>query len=103
MHSRNVLEAINETVGKVVCWVDSPLIASAMMRRFQYSIGCQIPHLRISIREVLLHSQECFLGFVFPVLHALELSQGLGYRPIAVNTRSWLASLLPSVNFDFLL
>ena len=48
-----------------------------MVRRRQNSVGYEIPHLGISVFEILLHSKDRFSRLVSTVLHFLKLRQGL--------------------------
>lgn len=65
-----------------------------MMGGVQDSVGGQVPHLRVSIIQILLHSEIRLLWAIMPVLHLLELFQRLGHRSIPVDTRA------PGAGFD---
>ena len=54
------------------------------MRRVQDTICDEVPHLRVSILEILLHPQDCLARPVYAVLHFLELRKGLFHRSAAV-------------------
>lgn len=88
---------------EIVCRINPPFVFSSMMRAFQDAICRQIPHLRISILEVLLHAEIGLLGFIFAILHVLELDQRFFDWPVSVETRPWLVLLLASIDFNFLL
>lgn len=38
-----------------------------------YSVGGKIPHLGVTVCDILLHTKESSLGLVFAVVHILEL------------------------------
>ena len=70
---RNVLEAVDQTVREVICWVDLPLVSRPMMRSEKNAICDQVPHLWIWVIEVLLHAENSFSRLVLPKFHVLEL------------------------------
>ena len=71
----NVLETITKAVCEVVGRIDLPLILRSVMLLLQHTVRSEIPHLRISILYILLHSEKGSLGFVFAIAHASELLQ----------------------------
>lgn len=81
---RNILEAIAKTVREIVCRVYSPFVARTMMFCFQYPVRCQIPHLRVTVLQVLLHAQKSFPGFIFPGSHRSEFCERFICRAISV-------------------
>ena len=70
---RNVLEAVDQTVREVICWVDLPRVSSPMMWSEKNAICDQIPHLWVWVIEVLLHAEDSFSRLVLPEFHVLEL------------------------------
>ena len=68
----NVLEAIAKTVSKIIGWVDLPLVSCAVVFCIENSVGCQVPHLRISILHVLFHTEESFLGSIVAIAHCTK-------------------------------
>jgi len=51
-----------------------------------YAIGEQVPHLRIAILQVLLHSQSCLACLVFAVPHSSKLREAFGDWSVAMRT-----------------
>lgn len=88
---------------EVICWVNLPFIMRPVVRCLENSISSQIPHLRVGIIKVLLHTEVGFLWFILAVLHVFEFCQGLFNWTIPVYARSRLAALLSSVDFNFFL
>jgi hypothetical protein len=70
---RNVLEAVDQTVREVICWVDLPLVSCPMVRSEKNAICDQVPHLWVWVIEVLLHAEDSFSRPVLPEFHVLEL------------------------------
>lgn len=87
----------------IVCGINLPLVVSAVMGSFQHAIRGQVPHLRVSIVEILFHAEVRFLGLIFSIFHVLELNERFLNRSVPVNAWPWLPLLLSSVNLDFLL
>ncbi|KAI3476291.1 hypothetical protein L1887_62128 [Cichorium endivia] len=73
----DVFEAIDKTVGKVVGRVDAPVLARAVMRGLEHTVGDEVPHLRIAILNVLLHAERDLAGRVFAVLHVFKILERL--------------------------
>lgn len=72
---RDALEAITETVRKVVGRVNPPLSAcTEMIILLQDAIRSHIPHLRVGVVDVLLHAKRRLLRLVFAISHSAELS-----------------------------
>lgn len=102
-HVRDVLNAIDEAVCKVICRVDLPLVACPVVGSIEDTISREIPHLGIAVGEVLLHAEEGFLWLILAVLHGLELGKGFGDGAFAMHARAGETLLLSSVELDFLL
>ncbi|TQS33570.1 hypothetical protein Golomagni_06080, partial [Golovinomyces magnicellulatus] len=58
----DVFEAIDKTVGKVVGRVDAPVLARAVMRGLEHTVGDEVPHLRVAVLDVLLHAERDLAG-----------------------------------------
>lgn len=89
-------------MGEVIGWVDPPLIPSSVMGRLENTIGSQIPHLRVSVLKVLLHTKLCLLGLILAISHAPEFRKRLLNGALAVRasiTRTTIVS--PSLVMDF--
>jgi len=71
----DILEAVTKTMCEVISRIDLPLRPCSVMLGVQNSICWQIPHLRVSIFDVLLHSEESFFGLVFAISHSPKLLQ----------------------------
>jgi hypothetical protein len=70
----DTLEAIAKAVCEIVGGKDLPLRSSVVrLLLLGYSVGCKIPHLRVTTRDVLLHAKESGLRLVFAIVHVLEL------------------------------
>ncbi len=85
----NPFEAIAETMREVICRIHSPLVSSTVMCSMVflwYAVGEQVPHLRVTVFQILLHSQSCFACLVFAVPHSSELSEAFGDWSVAMRT-----------------
>lgn len=85
----NPLEAIAQTMREVVCGVHSPFVSGTMMCSMVflwYAVCEQVPHLRVSVLQILLHSQSCFACLVFAVPHSSKLSEAFGDWSVAMRT-----------------
>lgn len=101
LHPRYALYTVNKAMRKIVRGINPPFVLGPLMGAFQDAICRKIPHLRISIPEILLHAEVGFLGLIFSILHVLELGQRLSNWSVSMDTRSWLVPLLASVGFYF--
>lgn len=70
-----MFEAVAQAVREVVCRVDPPLVAGAVVRFLDDAVGGEIPHLRVAVVDVLFHAEEGFAGFVFAVAHGSEFGE----------------------------
>lgn len=86
LYSRNVLERIDQAVSEIIGRIDAPCVVCSMMRFLQCSISDQIPHLGITILQILFHTQHCFARSISSILHFLKGIQGFLARPIAMFT-----------------
>ena len=84
LYSRNVLERIDQAVSEIIGRIDAPCVVCSMMRFLQCSISDQIPHLRVTILQVLLHTQSCFARSIASILHLFECVQRFLDRSIAM-------------------
>ena len=73
-------------MGEVVCRVDLPFIPRSLMRFVANAVGGQIPHLRVRVVKVLLHSKRGLLWLVFSIPHGSKLRQRLGDGTMAMDT-----------------
>jgi hypothetical protein len=64
-------------VSEIIGRVNLPLIARAVVRGCEDAVRYEIPHLRIPIFEILLHSKDCFSRIISTILHFLEFGEGL--------------------------
>lgn len=71
----DALEAVAETVCKIVRRVDLPLLSRSNVRRLILgdTVGCEIPHLGIVVLNVLFHSKKRSLRLILAVSHVSEL------------------------------
>jgi hypothetical protein len=69
------LEAIAQTVCEVVGGVDLPLITCPVMRLVQDAVCSEVPHLGVSVGDILLHAQESLAWLVLAITHGAELLQ----------------------------
>lgn len=71
----DALEAIAQAVCEVVCRIDLPLGSRPEVRPLvlRDSIRREIPHLRVSVGDILLHTQESSLRLVLAITHITEL------------------------------
>ena len=93
-HSRDILEAIAQTMREVVSGVDFPFVVCPVVRGVQDTICHKIPHHRIPGFQILLHSEDCLTGLVRPVPHLLELRERLLHGPVSMHTRLTGTTLL---------
>ena len=90
-------------MSEIVSGVYLPPVASAVVRGGDNSVSYEIPHLRIPIFEILLHSKDRFPWVVNTVLHFLEFRQGFVDRSRTVCTGCpYGMRLTASVCIDFL-
>jgi hypothetical protein len=57
-----------------------------MVRCQKNAVRNQVPHLRVRVIEVLLHSKDGFSRLILPKFHVLELLQGLIDRSRTMDT-----------------
>lgn len=104
---RDTLEAIAQTVGEVVSREDLPVWGAHMRRLLRrYTVGCEIPHLRIAVGNVLLHAKKGRARLIFSISHILELLH-IGFDVLvgmfAAESRSFLSVLPTTLKLDLLL
>lgn len=72
----DALEAVAETVCKIVGRVDLPFCSRAeMIVVLEDAIRGQIPHLGVGVVNVLFHAKRRFFGLVFAVTHGAEFGE----------------------------
>ena len=75
---RDALNTVTYAVGEIVRRIDAPVTSCPVVRLLFLgnSVGSDVPHLRITARDVLLHPQKRCLRLVLSVSH---ISKFLGY------------------------
>ena len=97
---RDIFKTIHQAMREVVTGIDLPLVVGAKMRCVEDSVGSQIPHLRIPVLQILLHTEKGLLGAVLAILHILKFEKRLADGPRAVNTRLGTTAFFSSVDLD---
>ena len=86
-YARDVLKTIAQAVCEVICRIDDPVAGRAVVRRVDYPICHEIPHLRVTLFEILLHPHRHLALNVLAVFHILEDLERLLDRSSAMHTR----------------
>lgn len=76
-------------MSEVVRRIYLPFIASAVVYHWVFfrtkdSIGGQVPHLWITVLQVLLHAKNGLLRLVFAIPHPSEFGQGLNNGTVSM-------------------
>lgn len=101
----NLLEAVAETMGEIVCGVDFPSIPRSKVRLLLLgnSKGREVPHLRVTALDILVHAQKGSLRLVLTIAHITKLLEAhlhVLFRMLAAI--SWQgASFTAPLHFDF--
>lgn len=107
---RHTLKAITQTVRKVIRGEHLPLRCPSMLPVFVPGnpVRGQIPHLRVSALNVLLHAEKCSLRLILAVVHVAKLGEvrlnglvgGMG-AAVAGTFFAVFAVFAASLEFDF--
>jgi hypothetical protein len=65
-------KAIAQTMSEIVGGINLPLIPCPVMRLVENAVCGEIPHLGVSIGDILLHAQEGFAWLVLSIAHGAE-------------------------------
>ncbi len=73
-------------MSEVLSWKYPPLVSGTMVFNllFEYAVSYQIPHLWITVSQILLHTEHCFSWLIFAISHYPKLSQRLKDKIIAM-------------------